>query len=134
MVVVFQAVFLHARKKLGLYELVKEEEEVASIIRAAGALPLLPTNEIEQGLEDLGHETVDKGWMPELKDFFKYMVKEWIPKVPVLSVKDSVHRTNNGSESANRGFNKAVGTSNPNCFQVIRKYFCFPFFNFVGGL
>ena len=85
----------HARNKLGLYQLVKDEEEVASIVRSAGALPLLPSDDIEGGLEDLGLEAQDKGHMRPLRPFFPYMVREWMPKVPVLSVKDSNHRTTN---------------------------------------
>lgn len=110
-----------AKTKLDLYELIKDEEEVASIVRSVGALPLLPADDIKNGLVDLGNEAVEKGWMAELRPFFKYMNKEWMPKVPILSVMDSDHRTNNVSESGNRGFNKQVKVSNPSCYQVISK-------------
>lgn len=121
-----------AKTKLNLRELINEEEEVASIVRSAGALPLLPTEEIEAGLRNLGEEAAEKGWMPQLKPFFKYMDKEWMPKVDILSVADSDHRTNNVSESGNRGLNKELKASNPSCFQVVGKYLsCGPFFG--GG-
>lgn len=113
------AIFRMARNKLGLYQVVKDEEEVASIIRSAGALPLLSTEDIEGGLIDLGEEAKEKGWMPLLKPFFKYMAKEWLPKVHILSVKDSVHRTNNASESSNRSFNRKLRAAKPSCYQVL---------------
>lgn len=112
-----------AKNNLGLQDLIQEEEEVASIVRSMGALPLLETEDIEAGLIDLGHEAVEKGWMPELKPLFKYMAKEWLPKVHILSVIDSDHRTNNVSESSNRSLNKELKASTPSCFQVISNFY-----------
>ncbi|KAK3916396.1 Myelin regulatory factor-like protein 2 [Frankliniella fusca] len=117
-----QAVYSYPKFKLGLYHLILSEPEEASIIRSAGALPLLSTNEIMNGLHDLGVEAVQKGWMPQLRLFFKYMDKEWIPKIPVLSVKNSKHRTNNISETTNRPFNKFVKVSNLSCFNVLKAF------------
>lgn len=119
---VFQAVYRMAKTKLSLRELINEEEEVASIVRSVGALPLLPAEDIKAGLTDLAEEAVETGWMHELKPFFKYMAKEWLPKVPILSVIDSEHRTNNASESSNRSLNKEL-KSNPSCFQVVGKFY-----------
>jgi len=118
---VLQAVYSYPKYKLGLYHLIKTEEEVNSIVRAAGALPLLPTGEILCGLFDLGQEAVDKGWMPQLRLFFKYLEKEWVRKIPVLSVWKSKHRTNNIAESTNRSFNKQVKVSSPSVFTVLSK-------------
>lgn len=85
----------HAKVRLGLQPLVRDEEEVSSIIRASTALPLLPAEEIEEGLNDLGYEALQRGWMQHLRPFFNYMDTEWMPKVEVLSVFKAAHRTNN---------------------------------------
>ncbi|KAK3914296.1 Phosphatidylglycerol--prolipoprotein diacylglyceryl transferase [Frankliniella fusca] len=116
------AVFAYPKNKLGLFHLIKTKPVVASIIRSAGALPLLPTQLIQIGLLALGNEALEKGWMPQLKLFFKYLEKEWIPKTSVLSVMNSAHRTNNIAETVNRSFNKFVKVANPSCFSVLRAF------------
>lgn len=111
----------HSKVILGLQPLVEAEEEVSSIVRASTALPLLPSDQIEDGLYDLGDEALEAGWMVQLRRLFEYLETEWLPKAEILSVHDAPHRTNNVSESGNRMFNKLFKTSRPGCFNVISK-------------
>ena len=115
---------IKAAKAQGLATAIKENELVAELVRAICALPLLRTDDIEEGLASIGRASVRAGLYDLLKPLFIKVASTWLsPRVlEVLSVHGARDRTSNACESDNRTLQRTVRNAHPNMWRFLSKF------------
>ena len=107
--------------KLSLVPHIKQNGVIASLIRSICALPLLPTEQIEEGLEAIGRRALRLGHFDLLEPLFVKVASTWLTAkvLEVLSVCDAVDRTSNACESDNSSLARAVKTCHPSIWRFL---------------
>lgn len=109
----------HARK-LKLANLINGSNIFRSITRSCLAIPLLPQEMLQHGLETVMARANRVLFYDALRPLFKYLWNEWISKRNhVLSVSGCDDRTTNVSESFNHTLQVCGVEKHPNPFQFI---------------
>lgn len=111
-------------REMGLVPLMTANMELRKLIRSFCAIPLLPQNLIQRGVESLMRTAQRRGFLPLLNEFFTYFIDTWIagPFFESLSVYNQPHRTNNVAESANKMLRKKTGVHRPGLWHFIGKH------------
>lgn len=104
-------------RKLGLAQLANTQDDVWTAILCLCALPMLPYDLMWQGVEEVWMN-VPQAWRAPLEPLFKYIEQEWKPRKKELTVFGIADRTNNASESDNRGLAHVL-PNNPNIYHLI---------------
>jgi hypothetical protein len=95
------------------------------------ALPLLPADQMEEGLQITRAKAVTLNVnTPEFEQLCERIANHWFSAVGVeiLSVHGRVTRTNNGLESTFRALNAAFPNAHPNVWNLLGKLYMFPNF------
>ncbi len=99
----------------------KENAELFSFIRCLSAAPLLPSDLIMAGVNELWREVANTEWRDHLEPLFDYFRREWEPRRDELSVYGCPERTNNSSESDNHSLSVLLPKNRPSVWQCIGK-------------
>lgn len=110
-------------KNLGLTLLLQEDGRVREIIRCFLSIPLLPHELMRLGMFILVKRSVAVGCFDALLPYFVYFFDTWMSgyRYETLSVFNQEHRTNNGSEAAQRTLRNETGPHHPNIWHFISK-------------
>ncbi|XP_034248206.1 uncharacterized protein LOC117649475 isoform X2 [Thrips palmi] len=106
-------------KEMGLTVLIRDNEDVDSLVRRLCALALLPYGHagepIFEGLASVAASAVDLGFWPDLENLFTYVSSTWLipSRLRMFSVYRCPHRTNNGCESSNAALRREFKTDHP---------------------
>ncbi|KAJ1521831.1 hypothetical protein ONE63_003466 [Megalurothrips usitatus] len=114
-----QALYRRIRST-GLLQFVRENGQAAQILRMCYVLPLLPWNRILEGLNAV--ETIARlNSVPQMLPFLDYVRETWLGRIgaKILSVYNSIHRTNNFSESNHKRFQDKVKVKRPGIWSFI---------------
>ncbi|KAK3910717.1 LexA repressor [Frankliniella fusca] len=119
------AMALHAKVTIGARTLTLLPA-IMNVVRLCCALPLLPQDLVQRGMNLIGYEAMELGQeiYNIVRPYLEYVQVEWLNhpnRGRCLSVYGSNHRTNNASESNNRRMKRRIGTHHPNIFQFISK-------------
>lgn len=99
----------HARVTIGVL-LLSNCEEIMNVVRLCCALPLLPQNLLQRGLNAIGTEALNlnnRFIYDIVRPFLMYVQRDWLNHVnrgQCLSVCLSDHRTNNARLLLNRSY------------------------------
>lgn len=103
-------------QSLGLTNLYRDDSQVRATLRQLMALGHLPAARIGPFFENLRSNAA-----PGLETLFQYYQRYWIEDIGPdrFSVYELATRTNNNLESWHAAFNKFVGKSHPNIYEII---------------
>lgn len=115
-------------KKLGLAESYRNQEDVRSCIRMMMCLPLLPSIDVQLGLNDIrtqGIATINNDdSKSKLTTLSMFIERQWILKTSIgperISVVGCQERSNNGVESFHASLRRRVMVAHPNIFTFIK--------------
>lgn len=114
-------------KKIGLAEPYRNSDTVRKCIRLLMCLPLLPSTDMMEGLEDIRTQcvsTVEAAVQPAVSTLAVYVDKQWMSKRTIgpqrLSVVGHMDRSNNGVESFHSALRRRIQVAHPNLFTFIK--------------
>lgn len=107
-------------KELGLVPFLRENLHADSIVRSLCALPLLKTEDLDEGFASVVNRAAERE-LEELAPLFHYFNTTWLTpaRKRLLSVYECEDRTNNICESHNRTLRAQVKVAHPNIFQLM---------------
>ena len=112
-------------RKVGLTRFWPGSQGVTKIIKCIMSLPLLPPEDIMQGLNDITTivDQVDDAPKELLVQLIAYIRRQWVSKASIgptrLSVNGQDHRTNNGVESYHAGLRRRIAVAHPNLYTFL---------------
>lgn len=109
-------------RRLGLHQLVRDNENARRIVRLCLAIPLCPPRRLQEALNAIVIEARRLQLVDEFTNFFHYIRGTWLNGVgeEVLSVFGVRHRTNNVAECHHRNLNSRL-VQRPNIWRFIGK-------------
>lgn len=108
--------------ELGLSPLAARNDIVLSFIKCLCAIPLLPADMIETGVQEIWREIEASGWVSDLEPLCGYVRREWLPHVAEVSVYDDALRTSYCCNSDNHMLASVLPQNRKNIWYLLRKY------------